>query len=98
LIIKLLRGSLFRYHGGSKIRGHVDHIFVDIRSKPNHLKEIDIKYSYIAGEDGFSFIMSILDVCDHMGMDYHTGLSWHDRDAAQFPSRPILSSDVLKEN
>lgn len=42
---------------------------------PNQLWEIDIKYGYIAGEDRFFSIMSILDVCDSVVIDYHTGLS-----------------------
>ena len=49
---------------------------------PNQLWEIDVKYGYIAGEDRFLFIMSIIDVCDRMIIDYHTGLSCTGRDAA----------------
>lgn len=54
---------------------------------PNQLWEIDIKYGYIAGEDRFFFIMSILDVYDRMVIDYHTGLSCNGRDAAYILSR-----------
>jgi putative transposase len=54
---------------------------------PNQLWEIDIKYGYIAGEDRFFFIMSILDVYDRMIIDYHTGLSCTGRDAAYILSR-----------
>lgn len=54
---------------------------------PNQLWEIDIKYGYVAGEDRFFFIMSILDVFDRMVVDYHTGLSCTGRDAAHVLSR-----------
>ena len=54
---------------------------------PNQLWEVDVKYGYIAGEDRFFFIMSILDVYDRMIIDYHTGLSCTGRDAAYILSR-----------
>ena len=54
---------------------------------PTSSWEIDVKYGYIAGEDSFFFIMSILDVYDRMIIDYHTGLSCTGRDAAYILSR-----------
>lgn len=39
--------------------------------EPSQLWTIDAKYGYIAGEDRFFFIMSILDVYDRMVIDYH---------------------------
>lgn len=49
---------------------------------PNQLWAMDIKYGYIAGEDRFFFIMSILDLFDRVIIDYHTGLTCTGTDAA----------------
>ena len=54
---------------------------------PNQLWEVDVKYGYIAGEDRFFFIMSILDVYDRMIIEYHTGLSCTGHDAAYILSK-----------
>lgn len=41
---------------------------------PNQLWETDIKYGYIAGEDRFFFIQSVLDIYDRSVVDYHIEL------------------------
>lgn len=48
----------------------------------NQLWETDIKYGYIAGENRFFFIQTILDVYDRMVVDYHIGLSCTGAEAA----------------
>lgn len=63
---------------------------------PNQLWEIDVKYGYIAGEDRFFYIMSILDVCDRSVVDYHTGLTCTGRDAAYILARAINKRSALK--
>ncbi len=47
----------------------------------NQLWETDIKYGYIAGEDRFFFVQSVLDVYDRSVVDYHIGLSCTAEDA-----------------
>ena len=49
---------------------------------PNQLWAMDVKYGYIAGEERFFFIMSILDLFDRVIVDYHTGLTCTGTDAA----------------
>lgn len=73
---------------------------------PNQLWETDIKYGYVAGEDRFFYILSVLDVYDRSVIDYHIGLSCTARDASytlqtalwrrrlfQATDKPIIRSD-----
>jgi putative transposase len=70
------------------------------------LFETDIKYGYIAGEDRFFFIQSVLDVYDRSVIAYHIGLSCEAKDASRTvqqalfkrqlfgtEARPVLRSD-----
>jgi len=72
----------------------------------NQLFETDIKYGYIAGEDRFFFIQSVLDVYDRSVIAYHIGLSCEAKDASRTvqqalfkrqlfgtEARPVLRSD-----
>ncbi|MEZ2661248.1 transposase [Aneurinibacillus aneurinilyticus] len=72
----------------------------------NQLFETDIKYGYIAGEDRFFFIQSVLDVYDRSVITYHIGLSCEAKDASrtvqqalfkrqlfESDARPVLRSD-----
>lgn len=52
-----------------------------IITAPDQLWETDVKYGYIAGEDRFFFILSIIDVFDRSIIDYHIGLSCEAKDA-----------------
>lgn len=73
---------------------------------PNQLWETDIKYGYIAGEDRFFFIQSVLDIYDRSVVDYHIGLFCTAKDAVASlkgallrrqlygrESRPVVRSD-----
>jgi putative transposase len=57
----------------------------------NQLWETDLKYGYIAGEDRFFYVMSIIDVFDRSIIDYHIGLSCEGDDAAR-----ILKNSLFK--
>ncbi|QXM06236.1 IS3 family transposase [Crassaminicella indica] len=72
----------------------------------NQLWEIDIKYGYIAGEDRFFYIMSMIDVADRNIIAYHIGLSCTAEDGIRViktallkrqlydvKSKPIIRSD-----
>ena len=56
----------------------------------NQLWEADIKYGYIAGEDRFFFVLSIIDVYDRNIIDYHMGLSCTGKDATQTLQRALF--------
>jgi len=55
----------------------------------NQLWEIDIKYGYIAGEDRFFYLMSIIDVYDRVIIDYHIGLTCEGRHASHIVERAL---------
>lgn len=57
---------------------------------PNQLWETDIKYGYVAGEDRFFYILSIIDVYDREVIDYHIGLSCEGQDAAATLVRALM--------
>jgi len=57
----------------------------------NQLWETDLKYGYIAGEDRFFYVMSMIDVFDRCIIDYHIGLSCAGGDAAR-----ILKNSLFK--
>ena len=54
-----------------------------IIKKSNELWEADIKYGYIAGENKFFFVLSVIDVFDRAIVDYHLGLSATAKDASR---------------
>lgn len=60
----------------------------------NQLWEMDIKYGYIAGEQRFFFLMSIIDVYDRAIVDYHIGLSCEGKHAAQILQRALLKRQL----
>ncbi|WP_143598946.1 IS3 family transposase, partial [Sulfobacillus thermosulfidooxidans] len=43
---------------------------------PNQLWEMDLKYGYIAGEDRFFYLCSVIDVFDRCILAYHLGSHW----------------------
>ncbi|MCX7745991.1 MAG: IS3 family transposase [Clostridia bacterium] len=57
---------------------------------PNQLWETDIKYGYVAGEDRFFYIQSIIDVYDREIIDYHIGLRCEGEDAAATLVRALM--------
>jgi putative transposase len=72
----------------------------------NQLFETDIKYGYIAGEDRFFFIQSVMDVYDRSIVSYHIGLRCEATDVARtlqqallkrqlfdVPTKPVIRSD-----
>ncbi len=70
-----------------------------IVTAPNQLWEADIKYGYIAGEDRFFYVLSIIDVYDRMVVDYHIGLSCEGSDAVITLQRALMRRNLYeKEN
>lgn len=61
----------------------------------NQLWEMDIKYSYVAGEQRFFFLMSIIDVYDRAIVDYHIGLSCEGQHAAQILQRALWKRQLF---
>ena len=64
----------------------------------NQLWEIDIKYGYIAGEDRFFYLMSIIDVYDRVIVDYHIGLTCEGRHAAHILERALWKRKLAKSS
>jgi putative transposase len=62
---------------------------------PNQLWETDIKYGYIAGEDRFFYIQSIIDVYDREIIDYHIGLHCEGADAAATLVRALMRRNLF---
>lgn len=65
-----------------------------IVTAPNQLWEADIKYGYIAGEDRFFYVLSIIDVYDRMVVDYHIGLNCEGSDAAITLQRALMRRNL----
>ncbi|WP_307255027.1 IS3 family transposase [Croceifilum oryzae] len=63
----------------------------------NQLWEIDIKYGFVAGEQRFFFLLSILDVYDRSIVDYHIGLSCESRHATQTIQRALLKRQQYEQ-
>lgn len=63
---------------------------------PNQLWETDIKYGYIAGEDRFFYVLSIIDVYDREIIDYHMGLSCEGEDAAATLVRALIKRKLFE--
>ena len=61
----------------------------------NQLWEVDIKYGYIAGEDRFFYLMSIIDVYDRVIIDYHIGLTCEGRHAAHILERALWKRKLI---
>jgi putative transposase len=55
----------------------------------NQLWEMDLKYGYIAAEQRFFFLLSLIDVYDRSIIDYHMGLSCEGKHAAQIVQRAL---------
>lgn len=68
-----------------------------IVTAPNQLWEADIKYDYIAGEDRFFYVLSIIDVYDRMVVDYHIGLSCEGSDAAITLQRALMRKNLYEK-
>jgi len=56
---------------------------------PNQLREMDVKYGFIAGEHRFFFLLSLIDVYDREVVDYHNGLTCEGKHAAQILQRAL---------
>lgn len=52
---------------------------------------MDVKYGYIAGENRFFFLLSLIDIADRNIIDYHLGLSCMAEDAVR-----VIKSALLK--
>jgi putative transposase len=65
---------------------------------PDQLWEVDIKYAYIAKEDRFFYLMSIIDVYDRMIVDYHLGLSCKSKHASQIIQRALWKRQLFESN
>lgn len=61
----------------------------------NQLWEIDIKYGYIALENRFFYLMSVIDVFDRTIIDYHIGLSCEGKHAASLVQRCLWKRKLL---
>jgi len=68
-----------------------------IVTAPNQLWEADIKYGYIAGEDRFFYVLSIIDIYDRMVVDYHIGLSCEGSDAAITLQRALMHRNLYEK-
>ncbi|OUQ86138.1 hypothetical protein B5G50_15490 [Brevibacillus brevis] len=55
----------------------------------NQLWEMDVKYGYIAGEQRFFFMLSLIDVYDRSVVDFHIGLNCEGKHAAQILQRAL---------
>lgn len=65
---------------------------------PNQLWETDIKYGYVAGEDRFFYIQSIIDVYDREIIDYHIGLHCEGDDAAATLVRALMRRKLFESD
>ncbi|WP_328793897.1 IS3 family transposase [Heliomicrobium gestii] len=63
----------------------------------NELWEMDIKYGYIAGEDRFFYLMSLIDVYDRSIVDYHIGLNCEGVDAAKTLKRALWKRNCFEK-
>lgn len=61
----------------------------------NQLWEMDIKYGYIAAEERFFFLLSLIDVYDRSIIDYHMGLSCEGKHAAQIVQRALWKRQLF---
>lgn len=61
----------------------------------NQLWETDIKYGWIAGEQRFFFLMSIIDVFDRAIITYHHGLSCVAKDLVQITQEALMKRQLF---
>lgn len=61
----------------------------------NQLWETDLKYGFIAGEQRFFFIQSIIDVYDRSIVGYHIGLRCEGKDAARVLEQSLWNRKLL---
>ncbi|HAE62432.1 MAG TPA: IS3 family transposase [Eubacteriaceae bacterium] len=62
----------------------------------NQLWEMDVKYGYIAGENRFFFLLSLIDVADRNIIDYHLGLSCTAEDAVRVVQSALLKRQLYQ--
>jgi putative transposase len=65
---------------------------------PNQLWETDLKYGFIAGEDKFFYVLSIIDVYDREIIDYHIGLGCKGQDAAATLVRALMRRKMFESD
>lgn len=61
----------------------------------NQLWETDIKYGWVAGEQRFFFLMSIIDVFDRAIIAYHIGLSCEAKDLVQITQEALMKRQLF---
>ncbi|MNJ41844.1 IS2 transposase TnpB [compost metagenome] len=61
----------------------------------NQLWETDIKYGWIAGEQRFFFLLSIIDVFDRAIVTYHHGLSCEAKDLVQITQEALMKRQLF---
>ncbi|KJD42243.1 integrase [Paenibacillus terrae] len=61
----------------------------------NQLWETDIKYGWIAGEQRFFFLLSIIDVFDRSIVTYHLGLSCEAKDVVQITQEALMKRQLF---
>jgi len=67
-----------------------------IIKKSNELWEADIKYGYIAGENKFFFVLSVIDVFDRSIVDYYMGYSCTGLDALSLLRRCLIKRNLFE--
>jgi len=67
-----------------------------IIKKSNELWEADIKYGYIAGENKFFFVLSVIDVFDRSIVDYYMGFSCTGLDALSLLRRCLIKRNLFE--
>lgn len=63
----------------------------------NQLWEMDIKYGFLAGNQRFFFLLSVLDVYDRAVIDYHIGLSCEAKHAVETVQRALWKRKQFEE-
>ncbi|ROV64224.1 transposase, partial [Streptomyces globisporus] len=59
---------------------------------------MDVKYGYIAAEQRFFFLLSLIDVYDRSIIDYHMGLSCEGKHAAQILQRALWKRRLFEKD
>ena len=67
-----------------------------IIKKSNEIWEADIKYGYIAGENKFFFVLSVIDVFDRSIVDYYMGYSCTGLDALSLLRRCLIKRNLFE--
>jgi putative transposase len=62
----------------------------------NQLWELDVKYGFIAGEQRFFFLLSLMDVYDRSIVDYHIGLTCEGAHAVQAIQRALFKRQLYE--